>query len=145
MTFLEQQFLILLTFCILGGLLVFGIYYLLYKRAIKKNMPITSESFVARAPLIISCSHALLAIFILVYVLNQWHFPFMLGGYFFIILFYYIFLAMPVFIGSIAISILNYKKQLISNKKLGLVVLINIICIILFLMLFYMCFSMITM
>jgi len=148
MIFSVEQFLIpliLLAFCILGGAVVFGLYYFLYRRTLKKQGSITSTSFVVKAPLIIGYSHALLAIFILVYVLNQGYFPFMLGGYLFIILFYYILLAIPTSIGSIAITIVNYKKQLISRKRFGLVVLMNIICIILFLMFFYVCLIIIAM
>lgn len=138
------EFLILLASWILGGAVVFGLYYLLYKRILKKKGTITSISFIVKAPLFIGCSNALLgvALYILFYVLSLGHSPSTLITVFFTILICYIMLAIPVFIGSIAITIVEYKKQLISSKKLGIVLLMNIICIISFFMFFHLCIGM---
>lgn len=144
MILLEQEFLIPLVSWILGGAVVFGIYHFLYKQILKHKGSITNTLLIIKAPLFIGSSNVLLgiALFTLFYILSLGHSPSKLLTIFFTILIIYILFVIPIFIGSIAISFVNYKKQLITIKNLILTVLMNIICIVAFIMFFYMCIGM---
>lgn len=128
------------TLCIGGGTIVVGLYYLLYMLTIKKKQVVTSSSLVIRTPLIIGFVNVLLGILILPFVLN------LLPAFFYTdclsliviyILIYYYILVSPVAIGSITISFMEYKKGLITSKRLGIVTLVNIIGIVLVFVFFF--------
>jgi len=113
--------LIYLASWILGGAVIFGLYYLLYKRTLKKNMPITNTSFIVKAPLIIGRINALLFVgqAILVYLDDsQGRIPFLIRFIVVIILIYLIILSVPISIASIATTFVFYKKKLVTKDRL---------------------------
>jgi len=128
-----MEILFSLAWQILGGGLVFGVYYLLYRHALKKKGSITNASFVVKAPLFIGLAN-LVALVCLFFRLVPLESSTLLYNIFSI---YYFFSIDALSIGSIAITFLEYKRKLISSKRFGIVLLINIICIILVLMLHY--------
>lgn len=71
-----------------------------------------------RVALVIGCMHALLSILAIEFFSSRINLIYLA--------LYYLFLALLVSIISIAVSFVNYKKQLFSSKMFGLIVLISI-------------------
>lgn len=118
---------IIIYFYLGGGFIVFWIYYLSYRSNIVKAL-VTS--------LIFGCTHTLLAIVIFTtsYLTDIGYIPRNLPEFLKVVFTiagaYYFLLAIPISIGSIAITFVFYKKKMITNKVLGLIVLMNIIHIV---------------
>lgn len=112
-----------------GGTIALGVYYLLYILTFKMKDSVQSTSFVVRTPLVIGCVN-IIGVSIGIYIMFDSFFilsnPLFICSYI-----YYLFLAIPLSIGSIAISFIAHTNNLISIKKLKFIVLMNIIGIIL--------------
>lgn len=123
----------LVTYCIVGGTIAFGLYYFLYRRTEKKPGMVQQSSFVVKAPLVFGWINALLgAAFLLYYTIAPAAFSpdttfSSLLALVMMTIFssYFYYLAMPVSIGSLGISILEYKKDQIAVKRFWLVLLLN--------------------
>lgn len=111
--------------------IIFGLYYLLRMVTIKKNGCVQSTSLVVKIPLIIECINILgVGIGIISFNLPLSLFKVVKEAV--LLLYgYYIFFAFPVSIGSIAISVVDWKKKVTTSKWLRGVVWVNIISIVL--------------
>jgi len=123
----------LITYCVVGGGITFGLYFLLHRRIEKKVEGISQTAFVLRAPLVFGWVNALLGAAFLVYylaapeafspdteIVSQLGFVLMtiFGTYFY-------YLAMPISFGSIGISTLEKRKGKIAVQRFWLVLFLN--------------------
>lgn len=135
-------------YCILGGVIAFGLLYWMYQRKVKRNS-LTNKSFLCVAPPIIGAINCILAgTFMVLYILNPASFSseqniispvaYVLFTIFSI---YFYILALPLSIGCTGISVVLYKKQHISIKKHVLITVTNCIGAILLAILTYQVFG----
>lgn len=145
----RQWFFIFWACCVVGGGIVFGIYYLLYTLTVKKKYDIKSRAFLVKVPLIIGfinlvallgCTPILIILAfgpVRLLIPDNSIFLFLVKEVLIIILACYLILAVPLSIGSIAVSFVFYKRKLIIKGILLSVVLRHSIYIVIIFIIYY--------